>query len=122
MRLHVPVSPVQSLLRKMVAAGLQAADPYRAVLRTVSLVDRRLHVGRKVYNLDKYDRVLAVGAGKASARMAQALEHILRGQLEGGFVVVPTSHRLGTKRIRIVEAGHPIPDRAGVVATRQLEG
>src|SRR5215217_1060671 len=121
MRLQVPVSPVQLLLRKMVAAGLQAADPYRAVLRTVSLVDRIFHVGRKVYNLDEYDRVLAVGAGKASARMAQALEHICKRQLQGGLVVVPTGQRRGTKRINIAEAGHPIPDRAGVVATRQLE-
>ena len=103
-------------------AGLQAADPYGAVLRTVSLVDRTLLVRRKAYNLDEYDRVLAVGAGKASARMAQALECILKRDLQGGLVVVPTGQRRETKRIHLSDAGHPIPDRAGVVATRKLQG
>ncbi len=104
----------------MIAAGLQAADPYQALLRTVSLAGPSLRIGRRTYDLTRYDRVIAVGAGKASARMAQALERVLGLRLAGGLVVVKAGHTVPTKQIRIVEAGHPIPDRAGLQAATQL--
>ncbi len=120
MSLRLPASHAQPLLRKMIAAGLQAADPYHAILRVVSRKGPSLRVGRRTYDLARYDRVIAVGAGKASARMAQALERVLGSRLEGGLIVVKTGHRLRTKRITIVEAGHPIPDDAGLQAAEQL--
>jgi hydroxypyruvate reductase len=52
--------------------------------------------------------------------MAQALEHVLGARLERGLVVVKTGHKVPTKRVTIVEAGHPIPDRAGVRAAEQI--
>jgi hydroxypyruvate reductase len=52
--------------------------------------------------------------------MAQALEHILGSRLEGGFIVVKTGPGTPAKRIRIVEAAHPIPDVAGLLATKRL--
>jgi glycerate 2-kinase len=120
MKLRLPPSPAQSLVRKLITAGLNAADPYRALLKTVSLNGQSLRVGRKIYDLSCVDRVIAVGAGKASARMAQALEKVLGRRVEDGLVVVKTGHTLSTKRIAIREAGHPIPDRAGLHATQQL--
>lgn len=120
MPLRLPASPAQSLLRKMIAAGLRAADPYHALLAAVSLEGQSLQVRRRSYDLAHYDRVIAVGAGKASARMAQALERVLGARLEGGLVVVKTGHRVPTKRITVVEAEHPVPDRAGLRAADQL--
>lgn len=120
MPLRTPASPAQPLLRKMIAGGLQAADAYRAVLTTVSRTGQVLQVGPKTYELARYHRVIAIGAGKASARMGQAMERVLGARLEGGLVVVKTGHRLPTRRIHVAEAGHPIPDRAGLQATRQL--
>lgn len=120
MKLRLPPSPAQSLVRKLITAGLDAADPYRALLKSVSLHGQSLRVGRKIYDLSRVDRVIAVGAGKASARMAQALEKVLGRRVEDGLVIVKTGHTLPTKRIAIREAGHPIPDRAGLHATQQL--
>ncbi|MDF0665314.1 MAG: glycerate kinase [Nitrospira sp.] len=120
MRLCLPSSPARPLLQKLITAGLDAADPYQAVLTSVSLNGHSLRVGRRTYDLSCVDRVAAVGAGKASARMAQALEAALGTRLEDGLVVVKTGHALATKRITVVEAGHPIPDRAGLEATQQL--
>lgn len=120
MKLRLPPSPAQSLVRKLITAGLDAADPYRALLKSVSLNGQSLRVGRKMYDLSRIDRVIAVGAGKASARMAQALEKVLGRRVEDGLVVVKTGHTLPTRRIAIREAGHPIPDRAGLHATHQL--
>jgi hydroxypyruvate reductase len=52
--------------------------------------------------------------------MAQALEHVLGSRLEGGFIVVKTGHRVPTERIRVVEAAHPVPDHAGLLAAERL--
>ncbi len=122
MTIRLPASPAQSLLRKMIAAELRAADPYHALLGIVSLEEQSLRVGRRAYDLTRYNRVMAVGAGKASARMAQALEHVLGSRLEGGLVIVKNGHRVPTKRITIVEGAHPIPDHAGLKGAEQLRG
>ena len=122
MKLRLPPSSAQSLLRKLIAEGLKAADPYQALLHTVSFTRRSLRVGRKTYDLSHVDRVVTVGAGKASARMAQALETALGTRLEDGLIIVKTGHTLATKRIAVLEAGHPIPDRAGLHATQRLLG
>ncbi len=77
-------------------------------------------MGRRTYNLSHIDRIVVVGAGKASARMAQALETALGPRLDDGLVIVKTGHTLATKRITVLEASHPIPDRAGLLATQRL--
>ena len=120
MRLRLPHSPARSLLHKLIAAGLSTADPYHALLKHVALTRHSLRVGHRTYNLSRIDRIVVVGAGKASARMAQALETALGTRLEDGLVIVKTGHTLATKRITVFEAGHPIPDRAGLHATQRL--
>ncbi|MBX3318471.1 MAG: glycerate kinase [Nitrospira sp.] len=120
MKLCLPPSSARSLIRRLITAGLDAADPYRALLNSVSLQGQSLRVGQRLYDLSHIDRVIAVGAGKASARMAQALEKVLGGRVADGLVIVKTGHTLPTKRIAIREASHPIPDRSGVHATQQL--
>lgn len=120
MPVRLPSSPAQPLLQTLITAGLGAADPYHSLLRHVALDDHILRVGRRTYDLSHINRVIGVGAGKASARMAQALEAVLGTRLEGGLVIVKTGHTLATKRISVLEAAHPIPDRAGLRATQQL--
>jgi glycerate 2-kinase len=66
-------------------------------------------------------RVVVVGAGKASAAMAQAVEREWRGALSG-LVVTRYGYAVPCERIEIVEAAHPIPDAAGMRgAERMLE-
>lgn len=120
MKLRLPPSSAQSLVHKLITAGLDAADPYRALLERVSINGHALQVGSRIYDLAQVDRVVAVGAGKASARMGQALERVLGPRLEDGLVIVKTGHRLPTKRITVLEASHPIPNLAGVHATQRL--
>jgi glycerate 2-kinase len=120
MLLRLPASRAQPFLRTLITAGLAAADARKALLRAVALDGSALRIGRKTFDLRRYDRVLAVGAGKASARMAQALEQLLGPRLEAGLVVVNQGHKEPTERITIVEAGHPVPDRAGLQAARSL--
>ncbi len=63
-------------------------------------------------------RVLVIGAGKASARMAEAVEQSW-GDVEG-LVITRYGHARPTRKIEIVEAGHPVPDPAGSAATARI--
>ncbi|MFA9216554.1 MAG: glycerate kinase [Sphingomonadaceae bacterium] len=66
-------------------------------------------------------RTVVIGAGKASARMAEGVERHWQGPLSG-LVVTRYGHGAATEHIEIIEAGHPVPDEAGhVAATRMLE-
>lgn len=99
---------------------------YHAAVRSVQ-ADRLLeHLDLQAW-LDRplaaYRRVYVVGAGKASMAMAGAVEARLGGRIEGGLVVVPHGYRAtlpasqrAPAKIEVVEAGHPVPDAAGVEA------
>ena len=64
-------------------------------------------------------RTLVVGAGKASAAMAQVVERKLNGAV-GGLVVTRYGHGAPTRSIEVVEAAHPVPDGAGAEAARRV--
>src|SRR5215212_2212902 len=64
-------------------------------------------------------RTYVAGAGKAAAAMACAVEAAWTGPLEG-IAITRYGHGLPTKRIRVVEAGHPVPDEAGEAAAREI--
>jgi hydroxypyruvate reductase len=97
----------EELLRDLFAAALAAADPAKVV---APKLPKRPD-----------GRCLVVGAGKASAAMAAAVEKAWPGPLEG-LVVTRYGHGVPCRRIEIVEAAHPVPDAAGrEAAARMLE-
>ncbi|MEQ1886473.1 MAG: glycerate kinase [Bryobacteraceae bacterium] len=101
-------------------AALKAADPVQAVRQHVQLRKRVLRVGDKRYLLDHFDRIQVIGAGKASARMALALEKILGRRIDGGWVNVPEGHAVPLRRVHLHTAGHPIPDQRSVEGARRI--
>ena len=105
---------LRSHAREIFDAGLLAADPKRAIFRYVSLVGTVLHVADKSYDLNRFEHIYVVGAGKAGALMAQGIEEILADRITCGIVTVKYHHTLPTQRIELREAGHPVPDQAGV--------
>ena len=109
-------------LTKIFMAGLKAVDPEEAVHRHVDLAGDRLRVGEHVYPLDSFKRIIVTGAGKGTAPMARALEDILGERLTTGWIIVKYGHGLPLKKIAVFEAGHPVPDQAGLDATRFILG
>ncbi len=101
-------------------AGLKAADPVQAVLRYVAREGDTLKVAGRRYRLGNYDRILVLGAGKASAAMAKALERVLGRRISGGLVNVKYGHTAPLRRIELNECGHPVPDEAGVEGARRI--
>ncbi|HZD42302.1 MAG TPA: glycerate kinase [Terriglobales bacterium] len=103
-------------------AGLRAADPVKAVRRQVKLAGDRLEVNDRLYDLARFNQIYVTGAGKASARMASAAEQILGDRLSGGVVNVKYGHRVPVKTVKVNEAGHPLPDQAGVRGAQEILG
>ena len=64
-------------------------------------------------------RTIVVGGGKAAAAMARALEAHYTGALEGA-VVTRYGYKRRTEHIEVLEAAHPLPDKAGVVAAETM--
>jgi glycerate 2-kinase len=89
-------------------AALKAADPYQAVLRHPRI------------NPAPYRNIFVIGAGKASAQMARAMERFLGASITGGLINVKDGHGAKLRRIQINECGHPIPDQRGVAGARRI--
>jgi len=101
-------------------AGLAAGDVGPLLQRHLRLDGRSLSAGSLVLDVDRVQRVLVLGAGKAGASMARGVEAILGQRVSEGFVVVKDGYRLPAERIEIVEAGHPVPDGRGLAASARL--
>jgi glycerate 2-kinase len=104
----------------LMAAGeaLRRSDPARMVREAFA------HNGARGWKrlVPHKGRVLVVGAGKASARMALGLEEALGSRIESGRVIVPDwqDARPELSRITLVESTHPTPSTKGVRATRRI--
>jgi glycerate 2-kinase len=107
-------------MEEILKAGLDAVDPEQAVRRYVRRDKEALIVGETSYSLDRYRRIILVGAGKGTAPMAKALEDILGDKMTGGRIIVKYGYGMPLKRTQVVEAGHPIPDEAGLSGAEEL--
>ncbi|MGH7478823.1 MAG: glycerate kinase type-2 family protein, partial [Candidatus Methylomirabilales bacterium] len=102
-------------------AALDAANPRIAIHRYVRREGEKLLADGAVYDLDR-GRVVVVGAGKACAAMAAAVEEVLGDRIRDGVVVVKDGTALPLRRIRVTQAGHPVPDARGVEGTSAILG
>ena len=91
-------------------AGLAADDPGRAVLSALRIDGDILQVAGARYDLAAFDEIIVLGAGKATARMALALEELLGARITAGLIVVKHGHGVALRHIEQVEAAHPVPD------------
>lgn len=108
------------ILGELFDAALAAVDPYLAIVRAVRVTDGRLHVADASYDLGAFKRILVVGGGKATARMAQAVEALLGARISAGLIVVKEGHGAPLEFIEQVAAAHPVPDAAGEAGARRV--
>lgn len=109
-------------------AALAAADAGNAVREHLAVRGGHLKAGSVRVALKDFDRVFLIAAGKAALKMAAAVAEIFSGpggsRLAGAIAVTKHGHAKSRARgVQVVEAGHPIPDAAGLeaaVAIREL--
>lgn len=105
--------------------SIKNVDPKILVNRTVKLKGSKLRLKdiksqRLELNLNDFDSVYIVGAGKATARMTYAVCGILKGRISYGAINVPYHTNGQIDRILITEANHPLPDESGVNGTKKI--
>ncbi len=100
-------------------AGVAAVDPERAVGSLLSRRGDHLVVGDRRLELPA-GKIYVVGAGKAAGPMAAAAEEILGELLAEGVVVTKYGHGQPLRKVRLIEAGHPVPDENGLQAGREI--
>jgi hydroxypyruvate reductase len=96
----------RDLLERLYHQAVAAAQPERAIAQNLPERPR--------------GRTIVVGAGKASAQMARAFEQAWDAPIDDSLVVTRYGYSTPCERIEIVEAAHPVPDKAGYLATRRL--
>jgi len=106
--------------REIFFAGLSAADPLEAINRAVQREGDRLHIRERFYDLNRFQRIYVTGCGKAAARMALAMERLLGDRITAGIVVVKYGHGMKLGVTEVIEAGHPVPDDAGLNGARRI--
>ena len=110
------MSQQETILKNAFAAGLAVADPKKIVPEYLAKIFPQ--------GSEPQGKCLVVGAGKASASMATALEshaknHWPNAILEG-VVLTRYRHHSPTSHIQIIEAGHPVPDQAGMDGAKEI--
>ena len=125
---------------EIITAALNAVDPEQAIRRHVRREGKWLYVGKQRYDLSGFERIFVVGGGKAGSPMAAAIADLLGDRLTAGVVNVKRGYTASRWQVRfgsqppslsphrpslplgldIVEAGHPLPDEAGLAGARRI--
>ncbi len=105
-------------------AALEAVNPYRAVQNVLRREGARVHLGvDATWDLGSCAGIWLIAAGKAAVPMAQAAVDVLDVSLAHGVVVTKYEHAAGhtlPDRLEVTEAGHPVPDEAGLAGAREV--
>lgn len=111
-------------LAEIFFAGVERVDPYEMIRRRMRMEGSLLRIeedtGGIEIDLDRYDKIFVHGAGKATAKMALAVEELLGDRLTDGVIAVKTGHIEKLSRVRIIEAGHPVPNAESVRAAHEI--
>jgi len=119
------LSRMRSQAQEIFYASLRPVDPYEAVRRFFRLRGNALVLGpkdeeKRVLNLEAFSRIFLVGAGKAAAPMARAVEDLLEGRIHKGIINVKYGFAETLRYTEVIEAGHPLPDHKGLEGTRRI--
>lgn len=95
----------RGLLHAMFDAAVDAARPWTQI--------------SQFFPLPPEGRTIVIGAGKAASQMARAVESAWDGPLEG-LIITGKGHAVPCQRIEVLEAAHPVPDLAGLEATKRV--
>lgn len=102
-------------------AALKSVDSCDSVRKAISFRDNEIIInGHITYNINNFSKLIVVGAGKATAPMAQAVEDIFGDRIDDGIIIVKYGHTRPLKKIRQIEASHPLPDISGLRGTRSI--
>jgi len=106
-------------------AGIEAVKPAALIKENIWLEGKRLNINcsnnsNMIIDLDKYENIYLIGAGKASVAMAEKIEAVLEDMITKGIVVAKYGLGRKLKKIELLFANHPIPDKNGIDAAIKI--
>jgi glycerate-2-kinase len=112
------------LFIEMIKSIIKETEPGRLIRKVVKRRGDILTIidsGKTLsYNLSDFRRIIVIGAGKASGRMATAIEEILCNRLDYGVVNVLHEQTFNSSKIKFIHAAHPLPDREGMRGVKEM--
>jgi len=101
--------------------ALHSVDPYHLIKEQIRREGDTLILPDNItIDMKKYQRLIVIGAGKGAAPMARAVEELLGDFLSEGSVIVKYDHLDNVKKIKLLEAGHPVPDDNTIKSTNEM--
>ncbi|MCD6161364.1 MAG: glycerate kinase [candidate division Zixibacteria bacterium] len=113
------VKKVRRDILKVIWQSILLSHPDNTIKNHLKLHYNSLTIDNNKINLDAYDNIYVIGAGKASAHMAKAIENIFMRRITGGLICVKYGHGIKLHNILLAEAGHPVPDENSYSAAKK---
>lgn len=111
-------------LNSIFMAGVNRVNPYLLINECMELDHSLMTIKNgfdiKQIDLDQFENIIVVGAGKATAKMAKAVEEKLGTRIKQGVIAVKYGHTEPLQIIKTIEAGHPVPDENGLMAAHEI--
>ncbi len=107
------IKKIRNDAKQIFLEGVRAVNPYGAVFRAIEELIKDI-----VYK--DFKRIYIVGAGKATAPMAKAVEDAFDGRIKKGIINVKYGFSEELKYTEVIEAGHPLPDYNGMKGAKQI--
>jgi glycerate 2-kinase len=114
------VAPQGGQITRILASAINAVEPGTAVRRFVQRDGDTLTVSERVYDLEKYHRVVLLGLGKASLAMSSMMSGILGSRLDAGLVITKNASAGSGFPFPIIEGDHPIPGERSLAAGKMV--
>jgi glycerate 2-kinase len=118
---------MKQIVKAIFSKALAAVDPLKILKERIRIEKGRLRIRMEekseiVFDLHAFNKIFLVGTGKASNSMAQAVEEIFDDRITKGVITTKYGHLLPLKKVKVIEAGHPIPDQTGYEGAKEIRG
>ena len=117
---------IQEYCEQIVYCALEAVDPYRLILDNIKIHNNCLVIKDRSFDLNQFDRLHVLGAGKGAPFLFKGLKERLGGRISGGIIVSLKEHEFLDSKVRFCAGTHPIPDQkslaAGQAMARYIDG
>lgn len=123
---NLSLDEMRKMAEVIFGKAVAAVNPSEALKKSVHIQNEVLTIqipgdSKKSFDLSPFQRIFVIGAGKASASMAQAMEEIFNGRLTSGIITTKHGHGLPLKVTEVIEAGHPLPDQKGLEGAKKIQ-
>lgn len=119
------LSNLRLIIQQIIEEAKNEISPESIINKHVERINNFLYVSdlngyKKKYDLINYDKILILGAGKVSHRMAAVIEKIFFDKDLSGLVVTKRVDSLSLEKVKVVEAGHPVPDKRSMKYAKEI--